>query len=78
MEKYLNYLLEKWLNEHFEVDNFPFKLFDCETKPEFYTKYFDTCVPLLIVTDRKDLITVAKEKGYNEKEIVQVMNALSF
>ncbi|XP_018573379.1 serine-protein kinase ATM [Anoplophora glabripennis] len=71
MEKYLDYLLEKWLTERRVIDNFPFKLLNCETKLEFYSKYFNTCIPLLIVTDRKDLITTAKEMGFSEKEIVQ-------
>ncbi|KAJ8917850.1 hypothetical protein NQ315_010763 [Exocentrus adspersus] len=71
VEKYLDYILEKWMNEHLGINDFPFELFNCETKLEFYNKYFDTCIPILIIADRKDLITVAKDKNISEKEIVE-------
>ncbi|KAJ8933927.1 hypothetical protein NQ314_013683 [Rhamnusium bicolor] len=71
LDKYLEYILEKWLNEAYIIDNFPFRLFQCETKFEFYLKYFEACVPLLIVTDRKDLVIVAKQMGFSEKDIVE-------
>ncbi|KAJ8960033.1 hypothetical protein NQ318_009470 [Aromia moschata] len=70
IEKYLEDILEKWLNEDYNIDVFPFKLFKCETKAEFYLKYFDICVPLFIIAERKDLIAVAQRLDLNEKDLV--------
>lgn len=72
MEKYLEVLFEKWMNEGLVFDNFPFKLFSCKDEREFYVKYFDVCVPHLICNDSKVLHNIAKQLQISEKEIVEV------
>ncbi|KAG5880543.1 hypothetical protein JTB14_026776 [Gonioctena quinquepunctata] len=71
MERFLDRIIEKWLQEGLNFEDFQFKLFSCETKAKFYVKYFESCVPFFIVNDRKDLIMAAKELGLSERAIVE-------
>lgn len=73
LEKYIEYLIERWLLEGFSIDNFEFALFNCKSKAEFYVKYFENCVPFFMGTDRINLILAAKQLGYTEKDIVEVI-----
>lgn len=72
MEKYLEIIIEKWTNEGLIFDNFPFKLFGCKDKLEFYIKYLDVCVPYLISVDNNQLNDIAKQLNMSDKEIIRV------
>ncbi|XP_023014307.2 serine/threonine-protein kinase tefu [Leptinotarsa decemlineata] len=78
VERFLERIIERWLNEGRSIDDFQFKLLNCSTKMEFYLKYFEKCVPFFIVSDRKDLISAAKELGLSEKAIVEITAAKVF
>nr|CAI5844505.1 unnamed protein product [Callosobruchus analis] len=78
MEKFLENILEKWTNEGLDFNRFLFQLFNCDSKSQFYKKYFDICVPFFIISDRKDLIDVAKQLRLSESDIVQRTSAKVF
>ncbi|KAJ8978033.1 hypothetical protein NQ317_013561 [Molorchus minor] len=78
IEKYLEYILEKWLSEDCKIDSFPFTLFHCENKSEFYLNNFEICVPLLMVSERKDLIAAActirlDKRGYRKNFLKKIL-----
>ncbi|VEN39029.1 unnamed protein product [Callosobruchus maculatus] len=78
MEKCLENILEKWTNEGLDFNRFLFQLFNCDSKSQFYKKYFDICVPFFIISDRKDLIDVAKQLKLTESDIVERTSAKVF
>ncbi|CAH1170506.1 unnamed protein product [Phaedon cochleariae] len=78
MEKYLERLIERWLREGLQFDNFQFKLLKCDTKEAFYLKYFELCVPYLIVSDKKDLLSAAKQLQWTETKVVEKTAAKIF
>lgn len=54
MEKSSNALLQRWMNEELDLDNFFFSLFGCESATNFYQIYSNQIVPYLI-ENQKDL-----------------------
>ncbi|XP_056641369.1 serine-protein kinase ATM isoform X1 [Diorhabda sublineata] len=61
LEKYVIYLIEKWVTDGYKFENFYYNLLNCSTKFEFYKKYFEQCAPFLILTESDDIMKVAEE-----------------
>lgn len=72
IEKYLDYIMDRWLSEGLLIHHFPFEMFNCTDKHEFYSKYLDTCFLRLISNDKQDLIDVANHLGISETDILTV------
>jgi hypothetical protein len=70
LEKYVVALVNRW--KIYGVDSFPFQIFNCTTKIEFYTKYWTRLAPVIIENDASSLNEVAVGLGAPLREIVEV------
>ncbi|XP_008191052.1 serine-protein kinase ATM isoform X2 [Tribolium castaneum] len=57
LEEYLVGLVNSW--KSFDMDKFPFRLYDCDSKINFYSKYWTVLAPLIIEQNQNDFQQVA-------------------
>lgn len=72
LESHLKGILEKWIDQGYNIVDFPFSVFNCANKTEFYTKYLEICVPLIINNDKNGLLEAANSLGLTEKKLIEV------
>ncbi|XP_050523942.1 serine-protein kinase ATM isoform X2 [Daktulosphaira vitifoliae] len=64
LEDYLSYLLWKWNSTFTSLNEFPFKIFACNTLEIFYYKYISKVLPIFIVSNNID--SIKKFKNINQ------------
>lgn len=83
LENHLVYVFGKWLliHDNNNIDKFPFILYNCETKFDFYRKYWQLLAPLIIGCDCENLPTLINHlQGKSPSELIQmaVIELLSY
>ncbi|CAH1112514.1 unnamed protein product [Psylliodes chrysocephalus] len=73
LEKYVLYLVKKWLDEGHSFNDFPFKLFKCETKFDFYRTYFEDCAYFLIMREQDDFKKLCEKLELTEEQVIENM-----
>lgn len=73
LEKYVLYLVKKWLDEGHSFNDFPFKLFKCETKFDFYRTYFEDCAYFLIMREQDDFKKLCEKLELTEEQVIEVI-----
>lgn len=72
IENNLNYLLTHWLEKDYQLTKFPITLLNCEAEAQFYHKYMDIVVPILIQQGNlKVAQDLCKKFGKSFKEVVE-------
>ncbi|XP_044260658.1 serine-protein kinase ATM isoform X2 [Tribolium madens] len=69
LERYLVGLVNSWKN--FDMNRFPYGLYNCDSKIEFYTKYWTFLAPLIIEEDINDLNQVALNLGKTPQKLIE-------
>lgn len=72
MEKYLEVIIDKWLREGLPIDRFPFKIFNCDDKYEFFAKYLDICFLYVLSKDKQEIMDIVQQLNLEEKDILMV------
>lgn len=73
LKNYMGSLLEEWYRMVKSLDEFPYSIFDCASKKEFYTICMHFIVPLLAQEENfQGLIKIASCVDMNVKDIVAV------
>ncbi|CAH1112513.1 unnamed protein product [Psylliodes chrysocephalus] len=75
LEKYVLYLVKKWLDEGHSFNDFPFKLFKCETKFDFYRTYFEDCAYFLIMREQDDFKKLCEKLELTEEQVIEKTSA---
>ncbi|KDR18216.1 Serine-protein kinase ATM [Zootermopsis nevadensis] len=62
METNLNYILVHWRQQQYALQDFPWVLFDCISDTEFFTKYQEVIVPILLQREDDECLEIVSRK----------------
>ncbi|XP_069700137.1 serine-protein kinase ATM isoform X2 [Periplaneta americana] len=72
-ETYLNYILIHWQETQYALKDFPWVVFDCTSDTEFFSKYQEVIIPVLLrKEDNEALDLVSRKVGKMLAELVTV------
>ncbi|XP_033125672.1 serine-protein kinase ATM-like [Anneissia japonica] len=70
---HLGFLISQWLDVGYHVFDFPYQLFNCNTRAEFFTKYHHCIIPFLVMccNNLEDVDSISKEIQTTTKQLLQ-------
>ncbi|XP_006815117.1 serine-protein kinase ATM-like [Saccoglossus kowalevskii] len=71
LDSHLGYIISKWLEVGYDINDMPFRLFSCTTRKQFFKQHFKVMIPYIIMNNKIELVqTLGAELQTDWKQLL--------